>query len=38
VNWALLNVYNRTAEKWVKNPFKVRPVNQMVEANSSFNF
>lgn len=25
VNWNLLNVYNRTAEKWVKNPFKVRP-------------
>lgn len=25
VNWALLNVYNKTTEKWVKNPFRVRP-------------
>jgi hypothetical protein len=38
VNWALLNVFNRTSEKWVKNPFKIRPENQKVEANSTFNF
>ena len=25
VDWALLNVYNKVTEKWVKNPFQVRP-------------
>lgn len=38
INWALLNVFNRVTEKWVKNPFKVRPETQRVEANSSFEF
>jgi hypothetical protein len=38
VNWTLLNVYNRTSEKWVKNPFKIRPECQVVDANSEFNF
>lgn len=38
VNWALLNCYNKTTEKWVKNPFRVRPETQKVEANSTFNF
>lgn len=38
VNWALLKVYNKTADSWVKNPFKVRPEVQRIEASSQFNF
>lgn len=38
VNWNLLNVMNRTTGQWVKNPFKVRPEKQTIEANSSFQF
>ena len=38
VNWTLLNVYNNTSEKWVKNPFRIKPEIQIVEANSTFNF
>lgn len=34
VNWALLNVMNRTTGQWVKNPFRVRPESQKIEANS----
>jgi len=25
VNWALLNVLNKTTDQWVKNPFRIRP-------------
>ena len=25
VNWALLKVYNKVTDKWVANPFKIRP-------------
>ena len=38
MNWTLLNVYNKTSEKWVKNPFRVKPEVQIVDANSTFNF
>ena len=38
VSWALLDVMNRTTGQWVKNPFRVRPANAKIEANSSMNF
>jgi len=38
VNWALLNVPNRTTGQWVKNPFRVKPELTTVAPNSSMNF
>ena len=38
VNWALLNVLNKTTGQWVKNPFRIRPETAKIEANSSMNF
>jgi len=38
VNWALLNVLNKTTDQWVKNPFRIRPERQVIEPKSSFNF
>ena len=38
VDWTLLNVFNKTQNKWVKNPFRIRPERQRIEANSTFNF
>lgn len=38
VNWALLKVFNKTVDKWVTNPFKIRPEIQRIEPESSFNF
>jgi hypothetical protein len=38
VNWALLNVMNKTSGQWVKNPFRMRPENAKLEANSSMSF
>jgi len=38
VNWALLNVLNHTTGQWVKNPYRVRPENAKVEADSQMDF
>ena len=38
VNWALLNVYNKTTSQWVKNTFRIRPEIAKLEPNSSMNF
>lgn len=38
VNWALLNVLNKTTDQWVKNPFRIKPERQVIEAKSVFNF
>lgn len=38
VNWALLNVMNKTTGEWVKNPFRVKPENAKIEANTSLHF
>jgi len=33
VNWALLNVLNKTTGQWVKNPFRIKPETAKIEAN-----
>jgi hypothetical protein len=38
ITWALLNVLNKTTGLWVKNPFRIRPEIQRVDANSTFTF
>lgn len=38
VDWALLDVMNRTSGQWVKNPFRIRPENAKIEANSQMTF
>jgi hypothetical protein len=38
VNWALLKVMNTTTNQWVNNPFRVRPAEAKIEANSQMNF
>lgn len=38
VNWALLKVYNKVTEKWVSNPFKIRPEQQTIAPQSSYDF
>jgi hypothetical protein len=38
VNWALLKVMNTTTGKWVSNPFRVRPAEAKIEANSQTGF
>lgn len=38
VNWALLKVMNTTTGQWVKNPFRVRPAEAKIEANSQAGF
>jgi hypothetical protein len=38
VNWALLNVLNKTTGQWVKNPFRIRPETAQLDANSSATF
>jgi hypothetical protein len=38
VNWALLNVLNKTTGQWVKNPFRIKPEVAKIEANSLLNF
>ena len=38
VNWALLKVYNKVAEKWVENPFKIRPAVQTIAPESTYEF
>lgn len=38
VSWALLKVFNKVAEQWVANPFKIRPEVKTIEPNSTFEF
>jgi hypothetical protein len=38
VDWALLDVMNRTTGQWVKNPFRIRPESAKIEANSQMTF
>jgi len=38
VNWALLNVLNKTTGQWVKNPFRIKPEQQRIEAHGSHTF
>jgi hypothetical protein len=38
VDWALLNVLNKTTGQWVKNPFRIKPEHARIEANGSLNF
>lgn len=38
VDWALLKVMNTTTGQWVKNPFRVRPAEAKIEANSQMGF
>ena len=38
VDWALLPVFNKTTGQFVKNPFKVVPERQEIEANGTFTF
>lgn len=38
VDWTLLDVYNQTSGKYVKNPFCIKPAQQEIPAKSSFQF
>ena len=38
VDWTLLPVLNKTTNQFVKNPFKVSPQRQEIEANGSYTF
>lgn len=38
VNWALLNVLNKTTGQWVKNPFRIRPETATIDPNSNMSF
>lgn len=38
VDWTLLEVFNQTSGKYVKNPFNVSPAQQEIGAKSSFQF
>ena len=38
VNWALLNVLNKTSGQWVKNPFRIKPERARIEPNTSLSF
>ena len=38
VNWALLNVLNKTTGQWVKNPFRIRPETAKIDANTTMSF
>jgi len=38
IDWALLPVLNKTTGQFVKNPFRVIPERQEVEANSTYSF
>lgn len=38
VDWALLKVMNTTTGQWVKNPFRVRPAEARIDANSEMVF
>lgn len=38
INWALLNVMNKTTGQWVKNPFRIRPETAKIEAKTTMSF
>ena len=38
VDWALLNVLNKTTGQWVKNPFRIKPEHTRIDAHGSANF